>query len=698
MQLVQSSYNVQNGLTYERYQQYFGVAQVLGGQVTLYIDDSGTIATVIGAHYPDIAPANFARLSGANARAVVDRDIGAGGNRNVDLLINPETGRYFHRIETQRPYSRWFHWIDADNGRVLNKYDAIETTHGISVGEGIGVKDDTKDMAGLTTDHSQDRRPRDRGWWLQSPLNRQLTYDAGNKGGVANIMIDSDNIWDEPGRNSPGQPAGVDAHFYAKVVYDYYWNIHDLDSFNGAGASMVSIVHAIEDNLSDAFWNGQQVVYGDGDGIDIRELSGALDVVGHEWTHAVIQYTSNLIYQDESGALSESFSDQMGTSIEFWAHDPAGDGNEAGYTDDNLDPTVDPDWLIGEDVWNWDPTEFTDPPGLRSMADPAEYGDRDHYSERYRGTDDNGGVHTNSGIPNHAYYLLVNGGTNAGCPDHDHLNFTHTADCTVKVDAIDLEDAEQIFFMAFQTLTSNATMCDAREATETVASSPPFGDPQLVSTTAAWVAVGLTDTVCGLAGEDTTPPAVPTGLMATNAGNGNVSLDWGDNDESDLAGYNVYRSTTIGESYTKINTSLVTSSNYADSGLTNGSTYYYVVRAVDTSDNESGNSNEDSAIPQASGGASVSHIVIWVEQKGPNYQAIAEVHSVQDTLIKGEFFFGTELLNPASGTVGEEGFVRLQSKKVRASGEFTITITNATSDVVTCSVSVGEKTCLPPLD
>ena len=342
LQLVQSFYNVQNGLTYERYQQYFGVAQVLGGQVTLYIDDSGTIATVIGAHYPDIAPANFARLSGANARAVVDRDIGAGGNRNVDLLINPETGRYFHRIETQRPYSRWFHWIDADNGRVLNKYDAIETDHD------IGVKGDIKNISGLTTDHSQDRRRRDRGYWLQSGENRQLTYDDGNDGGVANIMIDDDNHWDlvTTDRSSPGQPAGVDAHFYADVVYNYYDTVHGRNSFNGSGASMVSIVH-IGDNLNNAFWNGQQVVYGDGDGIDIRELSGALDVVAHEWTHAYIQYTSNLIYQDESGALSESFSDQMGTSIEFWAHDPEGDGNEGENTVDNLDPTVPPPRLAG---------------------------------------------------------------------------------------------------------------------------------------------------------------------------------------------------------------------------------------------------------------------------------------------------------------------------------------------------------------
>jgi len=397
-----------------------------------------------------------------------------------------------------------------------------------------------------------------------------------------------------------------------------------------------------------------------------------LDVVAHEWTHAVIQYTSNLIYQNESGALSESFSDQMGTSIEFWANDPEGDGNEGKYTVDNLDPTVLPDWLIGEDVWNWN----SDLPGLRNMENPVQYDDPAHYLDRYRGTDDNGGVHTNSGIPNHAFYLLT------------------------VVEDIGLADgkgnpgADTIFYGAFTALSSNATMSNARDATVAMACTlfddPNDSEPQ--STSDAWAAVGLTNTtVCP--DPDTTAPAAPTGLKAS-AGDGSVSLGWGDNGESDLAGYNVYRSTMSGEPYTKID--FTSSSDYADSGLTNGSTYSYVVRAVDNSDNESGNSNEDSAIPQASGGASVSHIVIWVEQKGPNYQAIAEVHSVQDTLIEGEFFFGTELLNSASGTVGEEEFVRLQSKKVRTSGGFTITITNATSGLVTCSVSVGEKTCLFP--
>ena len=98
--------------------------------------------------------------------------------------------------------------------------------------------------------------------------------------------------------------------------------------------------------------------------------------------------------------------------------------------------------------------------------------------------------------------------------------------------------------------------------------------------------------------DDTTAPAAPTALDAT-AGDAQVSLDWTNNGESDLAGYNVYRSTSSGSNYEKLNGTLVTSSAYVDAGAVNGTTYYYVVKAVDTSTNESAASNEDSATPEA---------------------------------------------------------------------------------------------------
>ena len=587
--------------------------------------------------------------------------------------------------------------------------------------DAIGVKDDTKIMKNmeglsLTRDHNQDRRPRNRGYWLQSPGNRQLTYDDEHNGGNANIMIDDDDHWDlvTEDRSSPGQPAGVDAHFYASLVYGYFKEIHGRNSFNNADASMLSIVHIPDIDRNNAFWNGQAVFYGDGDGIDIRELSGALDVVGHEWTHAVIQYTSNLIYKDESGALSESFSDQMGTSIEFWADEDVSSectvvsGGSGGCAD----------WLIGEDVWNWDPTDPTDPPpGLRSMADPAEYGDPDYYDERNTDSGDNGGVHTNSGIPNHAFYLLVKGGSNAGCDTvHHPPNLPHTADCgddRVVVTGIGLKDAEKIFYGAFTGLQSNATMSNARNATVAMASSLEkidCGNEKCVatgaeqSTSKAWEAVGLAPPAPPA--PDTTPPTV------TNV---NYSLI----DGSELVDQDTDVVITFSEPVNGVNNTSFTLTRKSDNSDIDGAvtvaadrqsaTFDPTVSLPETADievnvgvsvtDDSDNNLDPSFTSSFTTGAApvvtgptVFEIVIWVEQKGPNYQAIAEVYADQDTLIEGTFDWNDDFLNLDSGTVvGGEKFVRLQSKKVRASGgKFTITITNATSGVATCSVSVGE--------
>ncbi len=113
-------------------------------------------------------------------------------------------------------------------------------------------------------------------------------------------------------------------------------------------------------------------------------LAGGLDIVAHELSHGVTDYSSKLIYQGEPGALNEAFSDIMATAVEFYSQPERAD------------------YLAAEDV-------FT-PGGIRSLQNPQAFGDPDHYSIRYTGSGDNGGVHINSGIANHAFYLAIEGG------------------------------------------------------------------------------------------------------------------------------------------------------------------------------------------------------------------------------------------------------------------------------------------------
>jgi Zn-dependent metalloprotease len=443
------------GGTQTRYQQMVGNAQVLGGQLTVLTDKAGRTAAVIGAYFPGLKAKNSATLSAASARGIAAGRVGSAGKWSSALRIDPNDGRLFYQVVSQRMDQRWVHWIDAASGVVKKQYDAL------AHGDGVGVKGDTKQLDTIRIGST---------YYLRSHDNRQETYDAGNKAAQpGTIMTDADDHWNFnlPKWLSPSQAPGVDAHYYANVTDDFYGATFGRNSIDGNGMRIISTVH-YANRYCNAFWNGEQMTYGDGDGKICLPLSGGLDVVGHELTHGVTQFTSNLIYENESGALNESFSDMMGTTIEFYA------------AQHGLDPAGSPDWLIAEDVYK--AADLA--PGFRNMSDPQEDADPDHYSELLTGTTDNGFVHSNSGISNHAYYLAANGGKNAGCGG-SLSGHTHTADCDVTVPAVGLAAAAQIFYNGFTSLPEYANFCDARNATVAVAGT------NTAAISAAWAAVGV---------------------------------------------------------------------------------------------------------------------------------------------------------------------------------------------------------------
>jgi bacillolysin len=464
--------------TYERYQQVYGNALVLGGQVSVY-RASGVARTVIGAHYSSITPTNSVKLSKAKALRKAAKDVGRSGKRGARIMIDPVSGRYFYRVETRRFAKGWVHWIDAANGNVLAKIDAIENDHG------IGVKGDTKDMnggPGLADDLTV---LSDGVWHLQSRDGRQHTSDARNAGTTSKQpATDADNHWTlvTPDRTSPGQPALVDAQYYANVADDYYQARQGFDFTDCYPGGMDLVAHYGK-GYDNAFWNGKVTVYGDGSGTVFRSLSGGLDVVAHENTHAITQCTSDLMYRGESGALNESFSDMLGNSAEFFAAEPLSSNcvRAAGQS-------ACADWTIGEDV----DVRTDAAPGFRNMADPEEDNDPDDYSELLLGSADSAGVHSNSAISNHAYYLLVNGGMNASCAAAATHNAAHCGPGEPVVTGIGLAAAEQIMFAGITSLPERATFCQARKATEASAAAIfGAGSQQAVSTTAAWDAVGV---------------------------------------------------------------------------------------------------------------------------------------------------------------------------------------------------------------
>lgn len=200
----------------------------------------------------------------------------------------------------------------------------------------------------------------------------------------------------DEGAPAVSDPAVNEAYDGAGATYDLYWEVYQRNSIDGNGLRLDSTVH-YEQQYDNAFWDGQQMVYGDGDGELFNRFTIAVDVIGHELTHGVTQYTSNLNYSNQPGALNESFSDVFGSMVKQRLR---------GQT------AADADWLIGEGLF----TARVKGVALRSMKEPGTaYDDpvlgKDpqpgHMRDYVSTSEDNGGVHINSGIPNHAFYLMA---------------------------------------------------------------------------------------------------------------------------------------------------------------------------------------------------------------------------------------------------------------------------------------------------
>ncbi len=224
------------------------------------------------------------------------------------------------------------------------------------------------------------------------------------------------NVYDAQGQivlpgklvRGEGDPKSKDAavneaYDGAGKTYDFYKKVFNRNSVDDKGMQLDSSVH-YRKRYNNAVWNGQQMAYGDGDGTIFNGFTKSLDVIGHELTHGVTQYEANLVYEGQSGALNEHFSDVFGSLVKQWS---------------KKQTAKKADWLIGAGLF----TKNIKGVALRSMKDPGTaYNDpligKDpqpaHMSNYVNTTEDEGGVHINSGIPNKAFYeLAVSLGGNA---------------------------------------------------------------------------------------------------------------------------------------------------------------------------------------------------------------------------------------------------------------------------------------------
>ena len=328
--------------------------------------------------------------------------------------------------------------------------------------------------------------------WVRDAQNREVLMGAP----VVRKPVDH-----EQGEDPPAfLPDAVSASYNLSRVYDYYQERHGRKSFDGAGASIHAIVRYGQD-FKNAFWSlgSNLIVFGDG-----RPYAGALDVVGHELTHGVIEHSANLLYQDQPGALNEAFADIFGEMVEARTR-----GNA-------------PDWITGGALRlpasGGGGSDLGRP--IRNMRDPAAFLTHlgrpypKHMDEFFHIRENNGGIHINNSIINHAFYLLVKGleGFYGSEEGREALRDLPKVGCSTSRNNSRQSvrhamcDAERIFYRALTVyLAQNSQFVDARLVCE-MAAKDLFGEEstQAQKTVEAFDAVGIFD-----AGPTPDPPDIP---------------------------------------------------------------------------------------------------------------------------------------------------------------------------------------------
>ena len=469
---------------HERLQQFHEGVPVFGASVTRQLEGSLTVS-LFGAVFTGIDVPVTPALSPGEARDVVQQIAGdAAVVQAIPTLVvfpgGPDAYTLCYRATAVSAQDEVEYFIDANSGTRIFRYSNLQRQ--AAVGRATGVLGDAKKIATAQTAGAffaddRLRPPAILTFDMRGDAARTVEVLQGRRSlSASDLAVDTDNDWNDG--------AAVDAHVYAGWVYDYYFKRFGRQGLDNRNLPIVSLVHParreayaalgrqVPEFFANAFWSSarRMMVYGVGlprgaDRQDFNFMSGALDVVAHELTHGVTNFTSNLVYLNESGALNESFSDIMATGTEFF-HQPPGTG------------PLRADYLTGEDI--------VTPGGIRSMQAPRDYNDPDHVQLRccvgLIEELDNGGVHINSGIPNNAFYLAIEGGRN------------RTSGVAVEgVGPANRDQIERVFYRAFTLmLTPLSNFLGGRAATiQSARDLYGAGSGPERAVTQAWDAVGV---------------------------------------------------------------------------------------------------------------------------------------------------------------------------------------------------------------
>lgn len=455
------------GFTHQKMQQYFKGVKVEFATATLS-SKNGTVQT-LNSSYSPIAEDFNVTPSVSNSQALNNAMAHVGATKYMwqntseaaladyqkptgELVIFPamknisETNRLAYKFDiyATAPLYRADVYIDAKTGQFIFENKRIHHANVPATGTSLynGTVSFTADNA---SGPYRLRQTADGNGIQTFDMNNSTNYNS-----AVDVTSSSTNF--------TSNPTGVQAHFGAERTHKYFSQKHGRNSYNNAGAIIKSYV-SYSSNYVNAFWDGSRMTYGDGDGVNYGPLV-SLDICGHEIAHGVTEYSANLVYSYQSGALNESFSDIFGESIEKFA---------SGTND----------WLMGDDIGAGGSGG-----ALRSMSNPNAYGDPDTYlgTNWYSGSGDNGGVHINSGVQNFWFYVLSVGKSG-----------TNDLGNSYNVSGIGMDKAAAIAYRNLTVyLNSNSQYSDARNgAIQAARDLYGSGSPEEIATTNAWYAVGV---------------------------------------------------------------------------------------------------------------------------------------------------------------------------------------------------------------
>jgi bacillolysin len=484
------------GMTHVRMDRTEGGLPVFGQQVIVHFGKDGKTVDTTGDTGPlSLAPgaAEPAKVSAGQALQTAREAFGKehGGispeqsSPARELFYKAPDGQYRRAFQVQLTNVKdgavplkMNYFVDAQSGQVLRKFNQLggfvdrssgasaQVAPGGSGGEGLAAAGGEAALGKGRSMYSGTvrlgtTRTADGSYVLKDQKRGGgSTWDARNQDPASGkkALKDANNVWGEAG-DSKREKAAIDAHYGMERTWDFYKGVLGRDSIDGKGEALNSYVH-VGSKYVNAYWDGEKMSYGDGDGRDASALV-SLDVAGHEITHGLTERTAGLIYDGESGGLNEAMSDILGgVGVEWYAA--------------RRNKNVKWDYLIGEDVWT--PGKKGD--ALRYMNDPKKDGySIDNYRDYAKGDQE---VHSTSGIANNAFYLLSHGGKN------------RTSGIEVK-GAIGPEKSLKIFGRALTTyMTPSTTFKQARQAClKAAADLYGAGSPEAKKVAEAWTAVGV---------------------------------------------------------------------------------------------------------------------------------------------------------------------------------------------------------------